>query len=116
MARQLVSVVYGGGGAAAAAGEGGVAGVAGGGGVDRLPCSGSASDPSGHAVLRPALSFVGVRYPLLSGPTASNPSSEVAFMPLRSEVPVDAAPAPTPVPEPVGRLTVQSFDFFIRFS
>jgi hypothetical protein len=114
VARQLVSVVYGGGGAAAA-GEGGIAGVAGGGGVDRLPCSGSASDPSGHAVLRPALSFVGVRYPLLSGPAASNPSSEVAFMPLCSEVLADAAPAPTPAPEPVGRLTVRSFDFFIRF-
>jgi hypothetical protein len=67
----------------------------------------------GHAVLRPALSFVGVRYPLLSGPAASNPSSEVAFMPLRSEVPADAAPAPTPAPEPVGRLTVRSFNFFI---
>uniref|UniRef100_A0A804N3R8 Uncharacterized protein n=1 Tax=Zea mays TaxID=4577 RepID=A0A804N3R8_MAIZE len=62
----------------AVAGEGGVAGVAGGGGVDRLPCSGSTSDPSGHAVLRPALSFVGVLYSLLSGPAASNPSAEVA--------------------------------------
>jgi carboxy-terminal domain RNA polymerase II polypeptide A small phosphatase len=63
------------------------------------------------------LSFVGVRYPLLSGPTASNPSLEVAFMPLRSEIPADAAPAPTPAPEPVGRLTVWSFDFYsIRLS
>ncbi|ONM21548.1 40S ribosomal protein S4-3 [Zea mays] len=64
----------------------------------------SASDPSGHAVLRPTLSFVGVRYPLLSGPAASNPSPEVAFMPLRSEIPANAAPAQTPAPEPVGRL------------
>lgn len=64
MARQLVPGVYGGGrsvladrggGGAAAAGEGGVAGVADGGRVDRLPCSGSAPDPSRHAVLRPAL-------------------------------------------------------------
>ncbi|PWZ29305.1 hypothetical protein Zm00014a_028773 [Zea mays] len=87
VARQLVSVVYGGSrgaladrgsGGVAAAGEGGVAGVAGGGGVDQLPCSGSASDPSGHAVLRPALSFVGVRYLLLSGSAALNPSPEVA--------------------------------------
>jgi hypothetical protein len=86
VARRLVSVVYGGGrgvhadrgGGVTATGEGDVAGVAGGGGVDRLPCSGSASDPSGHAVLRPALSFVGVRYPLLSRPAASNPSPEVA--------------------------------------
>jgi hypothetical protein len=85
VARQLVSVVYGGGrgvladrGGAAAEGEGDVAGVAGGGGVDRLPCSGSASDPPGHAVLRPTLSFGGVRYPLLSGPAASNSSPEVA--------------------------------------
>ncbi|KAL5677397.1 hypothetical protein ACJX0J_013528, partial [Zea mays] len=69
-------------------------------------CSGSASDPSGHAVLRPTLSFVGVRYPLLSGPAASNPSPEVAFMPLRSEIPANAAPAQTPAPEPVGRLMV----------
>ncbi|KAL5684331.1 hypothetical protein ACJX0J_010716, partial [Zea mays] len=65
-------------GGAAAEGEGDVAGVAGGGGVDRLPCSGSASDPPGHAVLRPTLSFGGVRYPLLFGPAASNSSPEVA--------------------------------------
>jgi hypothetical protein len=120
VARQLVSIVYGGGrgvltdrggGGVVASGESSVAGVAGGGGVDQLPCSGSALDPSGHAVLRPALSFIGVRYPLLSGPAASNPSPKVAFMPLRSEIPADAAPAPTPAPKPVGRLTVRSFDF-----
>ncbi|KAG8054868.1 hypothetical protein GUJ93_ZPchr0001g30702 [Zizania palustris] len=52
------------------------------------------------------LSFVGFRYPLLSGPAASEPSPSVAFMPLRSEIPVDTAPAPTPPPEPLQRLTV----------
>lgn len=57
------------------------------------------------------LSFVGFRYPLISGPAASEPSPEVAFMPLRSEIPADAAPAPTPAPEPLGRLTVRSFGF-----
>ena len=61
------------------------------------------------------LSFVGFRYPLLSGTAASEPSPEVAFMPLRSEIPADAAPAPTPAPEPLGRLTVRRFGFLIRF-
>ncbi|KAL5226832.1 hypothetical protein ABZP36_015097 [Zizania latifolia] len=52
------------------------------------------------------LSFVGFRYPLLSGPAASEPSPSVAFMPLRSEIPADTAPTPTPPPEPLQRLTV----------
>nr|CAB3478761.1 unnamed protein product [Digitaria exilis] len=51
------------------------------------------------------LSFVGFRYPLLSGPAASEPSPEVAFMPLRSEIPADVAPTPVAPPEPLGRLT-----------
>jgi RNA polymerase II subunit A small phosphatase-like protein len=65
------------------------------------------------------LSFVGFRYPLLSGPAASEPSPEVAFMPLHSEIPADAdaAPAPIPAPEPLGRLTVRRFVFCsIRWS
>ncbi|CAM0882971.1 unnamed protein product [Alopecurus aequalis] len=53
------------------------------------------------------LSFVGFRYPLLSGTAGSDqPSPEVAFMPLRSEIPVDAAPVPAPPLEPLERLTV----------
>ncbi|CAO2166915.1 unnamed protein product, partial [Urochloa humidicola] len=52
------------------------------------------------------LSFVGFRYPLLSGPAASEPSPEVAFMPLSSEIPADVAPAPATPPETLGRLTV----------
>lgn len=57
------------------------------------------------------LSFVGFRYPLLSGPAASEPLPEVAFMPLHSEIPADAAPAPKPASEPLGRLTVRRFGF-----
>jgi carboxy-terminal domain RNA polymerase II polypeptide A small phosphatase len=57
------------------------------------------------------LSFVGFRYPLLSGTAASEPSPEVAFMPLHSEIPADAAPAPKPASEPLGRLTVRRFGF-----
>ena len=57
------------------------------------------------------LSLVGFRYPLLSGPAASEPSPEVAFMPLRSEIPADVAPAPEAPPEPLGRLTVRRFGF-----
>jgi carboxy-terminal domain RNA polymerase II polypeptide A small phosphatase len=57
------------------------------------------------------LSFVGFRYPLLSAPAASEPSLEVAFMPLRSEIPADSAPAPTPPPEPLDRLTVRKIRF-----
>jgi RNA polymerase II subunit A small phosphatase-like protein len=52
------------------------------------------------------LSFVGFRYPLLSGPADSEQSPSVAFMPLRSEIPADTAPAPTPPPESLQRLTV----------
>ncbi|KAF7031466.1 hypothetical protein CFC21_042791 [Triticum aestivum] len=53
------------------------------------------------------LSFVGFRYPLLSATAAPDqPSPEVAFMPLRSEIPADAAPVPAPPPEPLERLTV----------
>ncbi|KAM3333504.1 hypothetical protein ACQJBY_028546 [Aegilops geniculata] len=54
------------------------------------------------------LSFVGFRYPLLSSASAGTdqPSPEVAFMPLRSEIPADAAPVPAPPPEPLQRLTV----------
>jgi RNA polymerase II subunit A small phosphatase-like protein len=58
------------------------------------------------------LSFVGFRYPLLSGPAASEPSPEVAFMPLRSEIPADVPPAPEAPPEPLGRLTVRRFVFY----
>ncbi|KAE8770959.1 CTD small phosphatase-like protein 2 [Hordeum vulgare] len=53
------------------------------------------------------LSFVGFRYPLLSATAGPDqPSPEVAFMPLRSEIPADAAPVPAPPPEPLERLTV----------
>ncbi|XP_047058491.1 CTD small phosphatase-like protein [Lolium rigidum] len=53
------------------------------------------------------LSFVGFRYPLLSSTAASDqPLPEVAFMPLRSEIPADAAPVPAPPLEPLERLTV----------
>ncbi|GJM92656.1 hypothetical protein PR202_ga09146 [Eleusine coracana subsp. coracana] len=52
------------------------------------------------------LSFVGFRYPLLSAPAAPEQSPEVAFMPLRSEIPAETAPAPAPPPEALDRLTV----------
>ncbi|XP_047059831.1 CTD small phosphatase-like protein isoform X2 [Lolium rigidum] len=53
------------------------------------------------------LSFVGFRYPLLSSTAGSDqPLPEVAFMPLRSEIPADAAPVPAPPLEPLDRLTV----------
>lgn len=32
-------------------------------------------------------------------------------MPLHNEIPADAAPAPTPAPESLGRLTVRRFGF-----
>jgi hypothetical protein len=60
----------------------------------------------GTASCAQLLSFVGFRYPLLSAP-----SPEVAFVPLRSEIPADTAPAPTPPPEPLDRLTVREIRF-----
>jgi hypothetical protein len=65
----------------------------------------------GTASCAQLLSFVGFRYPLLSAPAASEPSPEVAFVPLRSEIPADTAPAPTPPPEPLDRLTVRKIRF-----
>jgi hypothetical protein len=62
------------------------------------------------------LSFVGFRYPLLSSTAASDqPLPEVAFMPLRSEIPADAAPVPAPPLEPLERLTVRKIPAFIGF-
>jgi hypothetical protein len=58
------------------------------------------------------LSFVGFRYPLLSATAGSDqPSPEVAFMPLRSEIPADTAPVPAPPLEPLERLTVRKIPF-----
>ncbi|TVU02140.1 hypothetical protein EJB05_52364, partial [Eragrostis curvula] len=60
---------------------------AGGGGMDRLPPQGPAPDPMGHALCAQLLPFFGFRYRLLS----TEPSPELAFLPLRSEIPGFAA-------------------------